>query len=245
MELSDYSIDELKNYISSGSDNFTDLDEAEEIQEYIDHNRNGEKKEKKRSLPFDLYFGEMDLTDLQKKDRKEFAEKMQEIVLTILTLIEIQEQMGEVNELMTVNQLSGDYQRLAVDYLDSDDYDWVSEYSQQYAKDFVDTTIENWNDEWYRSQDRATYNAENEANTILNRKDFTEAKKRGFFHKEWVTMRDKRVRETHQEVDGEVIPIDDFFQVGEAQMLYPKDIANAVDYPEEYVNCRCSIVYRP
>ena len=87
--------------------------------------------------------------------------------------------------------------------------------------------------------------AENEANTMYEDEDYILALKEGMTRKKWVTIQDRRVRDTHREVEGVTIPIDEFFQVGNAQMLYPKDVINGGGYPEEIVNCRCSCIYLP
>jgi uncharacterized protein with gpF-like domain len=50
---------------------------------------------------------------------------------------------------------------------------------------------------------------------------------------EWLTARDDRVRDSHQELDGEVAAVGDRFSNG---LLYPLDPAGP---PEEIVNCRC------
>ena len=97
-------------------------------------------------------------------------------------------------------------------------------------------------DSWYLSQDRITYNAENEANTVMNYKDYTEARGTKKY-KTWYTEMDDRVRPTHVPLEGETVPIDDLFVVGAALMRYPKDVEYAADHPEEIVGCRCSIEY--
>lgn len=246
-KYSDMTIEELKDYISSESDNPIDTEEDEDINEYIDDQKNNkqEKKSKSRALPFTVYFGEMDLTSEQEDKRKELAGKFLDEFALILAMITVEEKYNAISELMLKNKLSSDYQQIAFDYSDPDDYELITDYANRYANDFVDTTLKRNGDDWYVSDDRAKYNAENEANTIMNRSEFTQAKKRGFYHKQWITMRDKAVRETHREVDSVVIPIDDYFQVGEARMLYPKDIANAYDNPEETVNCRCVCKFLP
>lgn len=59
-------------------------------------------------------------------------------------------------------------------------------------------------------------------------------------YKQWLATMDDRTRETHAEADGQVVPIDDPFDVGSEQAQYPGD---PVLSDEEACNCRCSIVY--
>ena len=110
--------------------------------------------------------------------------------------------------------------------------------SEASYKDVVMAT----SDGWYLSQDRVTYNAENEANTVMNYKDFTEAKGKGYTKKTWKTENDMRVRMTHIPLEDETIPIGELFIVGDSLMRYPKDIEYCDD-DSEICNCRCSIEY--
>ena len=84
-------------------------------------------------------------------------------------------------------------------------------------------------------------------NTLFNSKEYIEASAQGYTHKIWVAYPDDRVRPTHVQTNGSKIPIGAYFTVGNARMLYPKDLTSefstAGDYPEEYINCRCQIKY--
>ena len=54
--------------------------------------------------------------------------------------------------------------------------------------------------------------------------------------KTWRTMRDNRVRETHEGLEGQRIPFDSWFFANDGdQALFPGGFAN----PENNVNCRC------
>lgn len=97
-------------------------------------------------------------------------------------------------------------------------------------------------DSWYTSLDRAKFNAENEANTVLNRSDYLNAVEAGYSRKRWLTEHDSRVRPTHQEVEGVTIPIDSVFVVGNSVFGYPRDMTYSPE-PNEYISCRCSIQY--
>ena len=56
--------------------------------------------------------------------------------------------------------------------------------------------------------------------------------------KGWLAAHDARVRESHAQVDGEFVGIDDEFSNG---LQFPGDPDGA---PEEVYNCRCTLVYR-
>lgn len=55
-------------------------------------------------------------------------------------------------------------------------------------------------------------------------------------------MCDRRVRHTHEMVDGETIGIYDAFEVGDALMMFPKDDSLGAGQ-EEIANCRCVVEY--
>lgn len=58
--------------------------------------------------------------------------------------------------------------------------------------------------------------------------------------KTWLATADERTRETHADADGQSVPLDQTFSVGDAQLDYPGD----PDGPDEEVcNCRCTVVY--
>ncbi len=59
--------------------------------------------------------------------------------------------------------------------------------------------------------------------------------------REWVSRRDERVRITHREVDGTVLPAGQPFQVGADLMMYPQEPTAS---PQERYGCRCRCVYR-
>lgn len=61
--------------------------------------------------------------------------------------------------------------------------------------------------------------------------------------KEWLTAGDERVRDTHRDLDGVVLPMDQPFTVGGVQMMHPKQEGAPAS---EVVNCRCVLLeYRP
>ena len=97
--------------------------------------------------------------------------------------------------------------------------------------------------DYWLSITRATMIARNEANTFLNYTDFTDAKDRGKTVKTWWAMPDNKVRETHVEVEGQTIGIDEYFRVGNSQMRFPHDWVSSPD-PKEVINCRCAVEYK-
>lgn len=97
--------------------------------------------------------------------------------------------------------------------------------------------------EYWLSINRAISIANNEANTIFNYTSYVDAKDLGRTQKTWLTMLDKKVRDTHEELEGQTIGIDDYFQVGNSQMLFPLDWSMSPN-PRETINCRCAVEYK-
>lgn len=61
-------------------------------------------------------------------------------------------------------------------------------------------------------------------------------------NKVWVATEDQRTRESHTAADGQVVAMDEWFKVGEAELYFPGDPDGP---PEEIINCRCAVVYEP
>lgn len=201
-----------------------------------------------RSIPIERYFDEMSLTKQQKQDRKDFAKELQEILFVVMSMIYmlvIEGRSGATLDTVKTN-LTNDIDRLVRKFTYPDGY--MMYIISECVSDFVDVTVRRSASEnpedlayWY-SQDRARLNAEDEANAIFNYDEYRQAIFDGKTMKEWVSMRDANVRKTHAEVDGERIPIDDLFIVGESLMRFPHDgsLGAGID---ELAGCRCSIRY--
>lgn len=59
-------------------------------------------------------------------------------------------------------------------------------------------------------------------------------------NKSWITVGDERVRPTHERADTQTVAIDEKFQVGNDELMYPHDENGS---PEETVNCRCQVLW--
>lgn len=61
--------------------------------------------------------------------------------------------------------------------------------------------------------------------------------------KTWVTQGDERVRDWHEDADGQEVPVDQPFDVGGESLMYPGDPDGS---PGNVINCRCFVfVSRP
>lgn len=195
---------------------------------------------KNKSIPYDKYFDEMELTKKQKKKRKEFARKMERAVLFIFSLINIMREHGRIQRDYVIWQLSQRYKDVVKDYMEPDKH--IEDYVNEFSQEIVDTTLNNLADDYYTSEDRAIFISENEANTTLNYQEHIEAIESGMTKKQWITEKDERVRPTHRQVDNFIIPIDRPFVVGDSLMMFPKDRSLGAT-ADEVVNCRCTVKY--
>lgn len=193
----------------------------------------------KRAIPYEKYFGEMALSEPQIRQRIEFAEKFEDRLLEFLTLFSLVIAYNQDDSFLRL-QLQQLYFEISSQYIDTDDY--VQRHGEAFADNFIESTKKHESDPWYTSKDRAKFNAENEANDILNYSDFQDAIRNGMNAKTWVTMKDNRVRKTHKKVDEKTIPIGDTFEVGGYLMRFPGDEEFGAD-DDEIVCCRCSLRY--
>ena len=57
--------------------------------------------------------------------------------------------------------------------------------------------------------------------------------------KRWVATLDNRTRDTHQRLDGQVVPKDQPFVIDDMEIMFPGD--PSCQYPELVYNCRCTM----
>ena len=192
----------------------------------------------KRAVDPRKYFEEMGFTEEEIEERIEFTERADTIFDVILVLI-------LTSDYFTWEELRGrlesEYLSLIIEYADIDDY--LIQYATDFSNNFIDTTKDHEEEDWYTSSDRSLFNAENGANDVLNYKEYQKAIKEGKTQKQWVTEKDAKVRKTHKAVDGKKIGIKENFYVGGVPMRFPKDYEYAEAFPQETVNCRCRIKY--
>lgn len=179
------------------------------------------------------YFDEMNVEDVNK--RTETAISLERVVRNILLLA----LAGEMAREQLIDNLISEYSMIIV----------ASGYRPNYAhiervcEDIVDNTLAKIDVAYMTSTDRSIVIAETETNNAANYDGYEEAKEDGKTQKVWVTMADPKVRQTHMDIDGMTIGIDELFDVGEAQMRFPCDEEMAYDFPGEVVNCRCHLEY--
>lgn len=199
-----------------------------------------DQSNQKRSMPFDVYFGEMYLTEEQIENRIEAARELEDLMLFIFALIAAMLDSESVDKDYIAVTITDRYRAILAAYMGIDEY--LDRYISEFSNTFIKTTFERIGESWYLSADRATFIAENESNNVFSHDEYEQAVREGKAKKEWVTMRDGKVRHTHKEVDGRTIPIGELFAVGDSLMGFPRDTEYAAS-AKEVISCRCSIKY--
>lgn len=207
----------------------------------------------RKIIPIDRFFKEMSLSDEEKKRREDLARELEALFFLLFTEIEAEKLIKkDVSEIDTEYYKDMAFRRYRED---TEVYivlvaallgrktikEELLENIKSRVSDIVDTTLK-FDDEYYTSKDRATLLGCNEANYVGNDTQNDIAINQGYTRKQWETMRDEKVRFTHSEVDGVVIGINEYFKVGQAEMLYPMDMSRNAP-PKECINCRCQLSY--
>lgn len=179
------------------------------------------------------FFDEMEVDDVAQ--RTELALSLERIFREIFFLV----LAGELTREQLIDELITDYSMAIVGSGYRPNYAHI----ERVCEDIVDNTLEKIDTPYMTSAERSILIAETETNNVANNDELEEAKANGMTMKTWVSERDNKVRLTHTEVDGTTIPIDDMFQVGMAELMYPCDEENGYSDPEEIVSCRCHLEY--
>ena len=196
-----------------------------------------------RSMPYEEYFGDMDLTEEQKDQRAETAKNIEEFTIYALMSLFFMRQEGAFDYVAVSADMIDEYNAL----LDRIGGRHTSAFSgfhvQNIVSEIIMATIGHPDDAYFYSEDRARVIAENEANAIWNDSEFAEAVFSGKTQKRWIAIIDRVTRDSHRAVNGTVLPIMEPFVVGDSLMMYPHDSETFGAGAEEIVNCRCSVIY--
>lgn len=196
------------------------------------------------------YFEEMELPEEEVEKRIGFATDIEKVFRNLFLLMLGADILG--NDLQSNASSYADYaynrvHDSMVEYGYSQEqgyepYGYIEQYTKQRCKEIVDTTILHKADSFYLSSAHSIAIAEDETNAIANYDMEQQAIAQGYTMKTWVTMRDKKVRHTHELCDGKTINIFKAFDVGKYQMMFPMDSSLGASMKER-ANCRCVIEY--
>lgn len=184
------------------------------------------------------YFDPMQISKRQRDERIEAANEIFDAILLFLMWCENAPERVEEEEVQ--RSFMNMYKEVIFQYGEPDEY--LDKYVELFIPLLISVTLEHPGEEYFTSIERAANVAANESNTVINHKELEDAKILGFTKKRWRTELDERVRETHQEMEGMTIPIDDLFVVGNSLMEMPHDSTHGAE-ASEICNCRCSLEY--
>ena len=185
------------------------------------------------------YFELMDIDEEQKEKRKSLAKDFRNAMLFLFALAYIAYENDYYSYDYLLAQFRLQFADVLITYGRMDAY--TENYFQKVTEEIVFVTVEHFNPDgkdYWTSDERAILIGENEANSVLNYSELQDAIDAGYEYKTWKTERDNKVRQSHKEKEGVTIPIDEYFQFDDCEMLMPHDSENGS--PEQLVNCRCS-----
>lgn len=176
------------------------------------------------------FIDSMEISEEQKEKRARVAN---DLFFLFVSMFVLAETVGDVE--ITYSYLYDGLRNIIMEYGRYDSYSMM--YLDRFTEEYIAVTFRH-DEEYFTSDDRALLGALNESNAIVGYDELQEAVDDGATYKIWVTERDNKVRNTHREVDGKRIPIDEFFEVGNERMMFPRDEVNCEDL-NEIANCRC------
>ena len=194
---------------------------------------------KRKSMPYEQFFGEMDLPEEEKKRRQELAEQFEVIFLLMFALYWNEHTVEELKAIIYEQYLTIATAHIGASIPTA----YITDHAAKIAEETVNVTEDRAEEDVYwTSEDRAIYIAENEANSVGNYEELMDAIANGMTLKTWVTMNDNRVRPTHKNVNFVTIDILEPFEVGDSQMMFPRDDSLGAS-SDEIAGCRCVAHY--
>lgn len=188
------------------------------------------------------YFGEMKLPKREIEKRIELAEKLHDSFFFVLVLLGVLNEYNRISYEIAYERFKKAYEECVAEYIDDP---YIADHVDEFAENVAKSTMDNLDDPYFFSDDRATFISQNESNNTLNYEQYIDAIRSGKTLKTWNAIIDKRTRKTHREINGRTIPIDELFLVGiNSLMRFPGDYNDGLGEANEIINCRCSCTYR-
>lgn len=199
-----------------------------------------------KAIPYEQYFGEMDLDEEEIEERIAMAEDLESDAFGyIFTAIAVASTLGALEgEQYYIDSLYERYRDVVEKYGYSVDngYELVDDYIYGASELIVGNTFKNMNNAYFFSDDRAMFCAEEESNSVGECKAFVKALLQGKRYKTWSAIIDKRTRDSHRDYNGTSVPITEPFDIRGSLLMYPRDVSLGAA-AEEIVGCRCSALY--
>lgn len=189
--------------------------------------------------PYYEYFIKMDLPDDEIAKRIQTAEEFENEFMVILALALLLYQQGEFDRQRIQARFREGYLRVGRNRLSPDSW-YLAQRATEFSQDVSETTEQNLDSEYYTSLERAMNMSRTESNVINNYGYFLDMAEQGYTRKQWRTMLDKKVRDSHRSMEGKTIGIYEYFDVNGYQLLFPAD--TSLSPPASVIaGCRCSL----
>ena len=187
-------------------------------------------------LDIEEIISQMDIPQEDIDKRVELAEKVRDVFDWLFAFV--------VMASVTEGMIDVEYLTMSVEYRLKDlvnlDVRYVSEQIERFSRDVVETTVENKDDDYFLSPQRADERAIDEANAVCGYEELDEAIKQGKTKKTWVSEKLKSTRKWHREMDGKTIPIEEPFHFDDCEMMMPHAIEGTA---RQNSNCLCSLSF--
>ena len=193
----------------------------------------------KISEPYEQYFEPMQISKKQKERRIALARKLEAVFISLLAEIFYCKQLGVRIKPDIYRRAEEMYLAVIASVVKTDEY--LITHATNVIADTIAVLKRHEDEAFYYSEDRAMAISEGESNSVWNHTEFEEAVKNKQY-KTWNTIMDGRERESHAEVNGVTIPINDLFELRGGYMLYPRSDEYGAS-EDEIVNCRCSLTF--
>ena len=187
------------------------------------------------------YFDVMDISKEQKKKRESIAIQVRESLLFLFALITTASAYGYLDKDYILQQFRERFASVLLDNTTRNEY--IDRYFANITQNIVDVTMSNFSGEtdYWVSDERAILIAGNEANSIENYNELEDAMEKGYTMKEWRAELDNKTRKDHRIMNGTKIPIEEYFQFDDCEMIAPHDVVNGTE--RQNANCRCVCHY--
>lgn len=206
------------------------------------------------TFDYEEYFEVMDISEDERAERVKLARDFAVLMLFFFANMNLEEQSREYQYTILEERCKA----IAEGYVGKNDTAYLNDWARRIAIKTTDVTydhlenpvaddkvfdFEEWDvtipqNEYWTSPLRAFLIAGGMASVIGEYSDLLEAVENGATTKTWHTERDKRVRPTHKEAEGQTVAIWEPFIVGGWELMFPGDATlGAPD--EELSNCRC------
>lgn len=193
-----------------------------------------------RSEPFEDYFAPMKISDKQKRQRIDLAKDLDDIFEDLFIYMFEMARYGYSDYTDAYALAYSKYMEVIGNHVTPTDE--LILHGDELITSVLEVLYRHYDDPYYFSRDRARLIAEDDSNYVFEYDEFEDAKVNGFHMKTWNTIMDGHERDSHAEVNGMTIPIDEPFELQGGYVMFPGDDSMDAD-SSELAGCRCSLSY--